>query len=141
MRCKLCWRFFDSLHYSMRKDKQLRAIYLKKFKNDEQSRLAFIVRSRVARNSDISSWIRKELHAISSEPNSLKHKTQPDAWQTTHERQRCTRTDGSLKGMANRPRVLHTDTRADMNPVATSTQEHHHCHLLAIRRCITCPPM
>ena len=140
MRCKLCCRFYNRNFQLCKNDKQLAAIYDANFKEQLTSRRAFIIRSRVARNSDISSWIRKELHAISSEDNSLKHKTQPDAWQTTHERQRCTRTDGSLKGMANRPRVLHTDTRADMNPVATSTQEHHHCHLLAIRRCITCPP-
>ena len=141
MRCKLCCRFFDALYNSMRKDKQLRAIYLKKFKNDEQSRLAFIVRSRVARDSSISSWIRKELHAMSSEHNSLKSKTHPDASQKTHKRRLRNSTDGSLKRMANPPKVLHNDTRADMNPVATSTQERPHCHLLAIPRCIICPLM
>ena len=141
MRCKLCCRFYDRYRWIRATDNQLAAKYDANFKDQLTSRRAFIIRSRVARNSDISSWIRKELHAISSEHNSLKHKTQPDAWQTTHERQRCTRTDGSLKGMANRPRVLHTDTRADMNPVATSTQERPHCHLLAIPRCIICPLM
>ena len=49
---------------------------------------------------------------VSSQRNSLKRKTHPDAWQTT------------LK-----PVFQHNDTRADMNPVATFTQEHPHCHL------------
>ena len=41
------------------------------------------------------------------------------------------------------PKVLHKDTTADMNAVATVTQEHPHCHLVryAIPRGTISPPM
>ena len=48
-----------------------------------------------------------------------------------------------LKHMTDPPKVLHKDTTADMNAVATVTQEHPHCHLVryAIPRGTISPPM
>ena len=131
MRCKLCDRFYCALHYSWHKDKKLRTIW-KKFKMDDRSRRAFIVRSHAVGHRDVHYWIMKELYAMSSQRKSLKRKTHPDAWQTTP-----------------KPVFQHNDTRADMNPVATYTQEHPHCHLgrhspsmsPCITRGVTSPPM
>ena len=83
------------------KHPQLRVIYEDNFRNDQERRRAFIVRCHEIPNGYAASWIRDELHAMSSDPNTLKRKAHPDAWH---------------------------DTRPDMNPVATFTQEHPHCH-------------
>ena len=83
------------------KHPQLRVIYEDNFRNDQERRRAFIVRSHEIPNGYAASWIRDELHAMSSGPNTLKRKAHPDAWD---------------------------DTRPDMNPVATFAQEHPHCH-------------
>ena len=132
MRCKLCDRFYCALRYSMNKDKKLRNIYRKKFKMDMHSRRAFIVRSHAVGHRDVHDWIMKELCAMSSQRKSRRRKTHPDAWQTTP-----------------KPVFQHNDTRADMNPVATYTREHPHCHLgrhspsmsPCITRGVTSPPM
>ena len=92
------------------KHPQLRFIYEENFRNDLERRRAFIVRSHEIPNGYASAWIRDELHAMSCERNALKRKAHPDAWH---------------------------DTRADMNPVATFTQE----HPIVIPRGITSPSM
>ena len=53
-------------------------MYRKKFKNDEQSLFAFIVRSHAVRDSHVVRWIKTKLQAMSSKRNLLKRKTHPD---------------------------------------------------------------
>ena len=112
VRCNQCKRFFNVCNIVFKHREELRVIYDANFKADSMSRRVFIVRSHKLRRGYVHSWIKKELHAMSSQRNSLKRKTHPDAWQTTP-----------------KPVFQHNDTRADMNPVATYTQEHPHCHL------------
>ena len=92
---------------------------------------AFIVRSHKVPACTLSTWIKKELDAMSSTRKSLNGKTDLDAWQPTHK----VLTRVSIDG----PSIHHNYTTADINPVATFTQEHSPCHHLAIPRCITCP--
>ena len=94
------------------------------------SRRAFIVRSHKVPACTLRTWIKKELDAMSSTRKSLNGKTDLDAWQPTHK----VLTRVSIDG----PSIHHNYTTADMNPVATFTQEHTHCHHLAIPRCLTC---
>ena len=56
------------------KHPRLRVTYEDNFRNDQERRRAFIVRSHEIPNGYASSWIRDELHAMSSERNSLKRK-------------------------------------------------------------------
>ena len=121
MRCKLCCRFYNRNFQLCKNDKQLAAIYDANFKEQVTSRRAFIIRSHKLRDGNVSSWIKRELHAMSSERNSLKCTTPPDALQTTHKLLIRLSTDG--------PTFHHNYTEADMNPVATFTQEHPHWHL------------
>ena len=107
------------------------ALYLERFRADPMSRRAFIVRSHKVPACTLRTWIKKELDAMSSTHKSLNGKTDLDAWQPTHK----VLTRVSIDG----PSIHHNYTTADMNPVATFTQEHPHCHRLAIPRCITCP--
>ena len=81
------------------------------------SRRAFIVRSHKVPACTLRTWIKKKLHAMSSTRKSLNGK--------------------SINGKDG-PSIHHNYTTADMNPVATFTQEHTHCHHLAIPRCLTC---
>ena len=134
MRCSLYIRFYERLARIRVNDNQVHAIYLKLFKckHNHMGRRAFIVRSHKVRARELTSWITKELHARWSKHNSLKGKTEPDAWQPTHKDLIRTSIDGH---------TFHNNyTSPDMNLVATCTQEHPHCHVLAIPRCITCPP-
>ena len=101
------------------------------FKGNSVSRRKFIVRCHKALDGTTGAWIQKELRGIWSEHNSLKGKKDPDAWQPTQKVLIRVSIDG--------PSIHHNYTTADMNPVATFTQEHPHCHRLAIPRCITCP--
>ena len=135
VRCKHCANFYSALAYIKSSNKQLHAIYEKIFKENPVSRRAFIVRSHKARIGTTRAWLQKELQAMWSEHNSLKGKKNPDAWQPTQKVLIRVSIDG--------PSIHHNYTTADMNPVATFTQEHHHCHLVryAIPRGITCPPM
>ena len=130
MRCKLCCRFYDRYCRLCKNDNQLAAIYDANFKAEPTSRRAFIVRSHKVPDGDVNSWIKKELHAMSTERNSLKCTTHPDALQTTHQLLIRLSTDG--------PTFYHNYTRADMNPVATFTQEHPHWHLAMYNPSIMC---
>ena len=125
VRCKLCCTFSLCLWSLLRRDKQLAAIYDANFKAEPTRRRAFIIRSHNGRKANIGSWIKKELHAMSSERNSLKCTTHPDALQSTHQLLIRLSTDG--------PTFYHNYTRGDMNPVASFTQE----HPIAISRDIT----
>ena len=125
VRCKHCTNFYSALAYIKSSNKQLHAIYEKIFKENPVSRRAFIVRSHKARIGTTRAWLQKELQAMCSEHNSLK---------------------GTLliRLSIDGPTFHHNYTGslpADMNPVATFTQEHPHCHLHGIPRGITCPPM
>ena len=53
------------------KHPQLRVIYEDNFRNDQERRSAFIVRCHEIPNGYAASWIRDELHAMSSDPNTL----------------------------------------------------------------------
>jgi hypothetical protein len=120
VRCKHCANFYSALAYIKSSNKQLHAIYEKIFKENPVSRRAFIVRSHKVRARELTSWITKELHARWSKHNSLK---------------------GNLIRTSIDGHTFHNNyTSPDMNLVATCTQEHPHCHVLAIPRCITCPP-
>ena len=134
-RCNHCLTFYSALASIKRSNKQLHAIYEKIFKDSPMRRRAFIVRSHEARAGTKPAWLRKELQAMWSEHNSFKGTKDPDAWQPTHKVLIRVSIDG--------PSIHHNYTTADINPVATFTQEHHHCHLVryAIPRGITCPPM
>ena len=136
VRCKHCANFYSALAYIKSSNKQLHAIYEETFNKNRMNRRAFICRShKAARNGHIRAWLQKELQAMWSEHNSFKGTKDPDAWQPTHKVLIRVSIDG--------PSIHHNYTTADINPVATFTQEHHHCHLVryAIPRGITCPPM
>ena len=126
LRCMPCCRFYHALSFIRRTNKQLHAIYEETFNKNPMNRRAFICRShKAARNGHIRAWLQKELQAMCSEHNSLK---------------------GTLliRLSIDGPTFHHNYTGslpADMNPVATFTQEHPHCHLHGIPRGITCPPM
>ena len=64
MRCKRCLRFFNACTWLFKSDQQLRVMYRKKFKNDQQSLRAFIVRSHAVRRGHIVCWIRPTLQAM-----------------------------------------------------------------------------
>ena len=102
VRCKQCMRFFSACRLLFKHREELRVIYDANFKEDSMRRRAFIVRSHEIPNGSAPSWIRDELHAMSSERNTLKCKVHPDAWH---------------------------DTRADMNPVATFMQDQPHYYV------------
>ena len=106
MRCKLCCRFYSRYNTLGKKDNQLAAIYDANFKAEPTSRRAFIVRSHKVRDGDVNSWIKKELHAMSIERNSLKRK----------------RPSGFSDYLG--PASQHNATGADMYPVPAFTQEH-----------------
>ena len=95
----------------------LHILYLERFRADPMSRRAFIVRSHKVPACTLRTWIKKKLDAMSSTRKSLNGK--------------------SINGKDG-PSIHHNYTTADMNPVATFTQEHTHCHHLAIPRCLTC---
>ena len=116
MRCKLCDRFYDAMKRELANDPQLGVIYKERLKNDRKRQRACIVRSQGMMYGEIRCLVKTELHAMSSERNSLKCTTHPDALQTTHQLLIRLSTDG--------PTFYHNYTRADMNPVATFTQEH-----------------
>ena len=67
---------------------------------------------------------------MSTERNSLKCTTHPDALQTTHQLLIRLSTDG--------PTFYHNYTGADINPVATFTQEHPNWHLAMYNPSIMC---
>ena len=106
MRCKLCVSFYDARKRELANDPQLGVTYKERLKNDRKRQRPCIVRSQGMMYGEIRCLVKTELHAMSSERNTLKRKAHPDAWH---------------------------DTRADMNPVATLTQE----HLIGISRGIT----
>ena len=91
------------------------------FKANSRRRRAFILRSHTIPALALRSWIKEQLHAMSSKDKSLKGKKDPDACNTTQTLLIRLSIDG--------PTFHHNYTRADMNPVATFTQEHPHCHL------------
>jgi len=122
VRCKLCCRFYCHYRSLKKKDNQLDEMYQNLFKTrHSMSRRAFIARSHTVRDRDVNSWIKNELHAMSSERISLKCETHSDALQTTHKL--------LIRLSTDEPTFYHNYTEADMNPVATFTQEHTHCHL------------
>ena len=80
------------------------------FKADSKSRRAFIVRSHGVPDSSLRHWVITELQHLKRK----KHMNLIDYF-------------SSQKRMEDRPKVVqikHDDTGADMNAVATSTQEH-----------------
>ena len=123
MRCMPCSRFYFALNNCVRKYKHLQYIYGKIFKQNHVTRRAFIVRSHKVPDGEKKAWILKELQAMWSEHNSLKDKTDHDPLQTTD----------TLLIHSNMDAATFHDkyTGADMNPVATFTQEYpllSHCH-------------
>ena len=126
VRCKQCDRFIKACQTLFKHREELRVIYDTNFKEEPVSRRAFIVRSHGLRGSRLRHWLITELQH-------LKSKTHSDL--TYH--------FGSLERVADPPKVLHNETAADMNAVATFTREHPHCHLLryAIPRGTISPPM
>ena len=116
MRCMPCSRFYFALNNCGRKYKHLQYIYGKIFKQNHVTRRAFIVRSHKVPDGEKKAWILKELQAMWSEHNSLKDKTDPDPWQTTDPL--------LIRSSMDAPTFHHRYTGADMNPVATFTQEY-----------------
>ena len=131
MRCKLCCRFYNRNFQLCKNDKQLAAIYDANFKEQLTSRRAFIIRSHKLRDGNVSSWIKRKLHAMSSERNSLKRK----------------RPSGFSDYLG--PASQHNATGAGMSPVPAFTQEQTPIVILrgiarlsrlAPQRCITSTP-
>ena len=127
MRCKLCCRFFSVCYHVLKDREELRVIYNANFKANSlsNSRRALIVRSHRVRHSRLTQWlITERQHLQCRRHTNLTHDV------------------GSQERMADSPKVLHNDTGADMNAVATVTQEHPHCHLVryAIPRGTISPP-
>ena len=117
MRCNRCTMFYSAISEIKAEHPLLHILYLERFRADPMSRRAFIVRSHKVPACTLRTWIKKKLHAMSSTRKSLNGK--------------------SINGKDG-PSIHHNYTTADMNPVATFTQEHTHCHHLAIPRCLTC---
>ena len=109
--------FYSAISQIKAEHPLLHILYLERFRADPMSRRAFIVRSHKVPACTLRTWIKKKLHAMSSTRKSLNGK--------------------SINGKDG-PSIHHNYTTADMNPVATFTQEHTHCHHLAIPRCLTC---
>ena len=109
MRCKLCCRFFSVCYHVLKDREELRVIYNANFKANSlsNSRRALIVRSHRVRHSRLTQWLITELqHLQCRRHTNLTHDV------------------GSQERMADSPKVLHNDTGADVNAVATFTQEH-----------------
>ena len=106
MRCKLCDRFYDAMKRELANDPQLGVIYKERLKNDRKRQRACIVRSKGMMYAEIRCLAKTELHAMSSERNSLKRK----------------RPSGFSDYLG--PASQHNATGADMYPVPAFTQEH-----------------
>ena len=107
MRCKLCCRFYERCGYLSTRDNQLAAIYDANFKAEPTSLRAFIVRSHGARHSRLTQWLITELQDFKCRKHSD-----------------LTYDVGSQARMADSPIVVRSHTGADVNAVATYTQEH-----------------
>ena len=116
VRCKHCCRFYERLAALRKADKHSHSLYMNLFKANSRRRRAFILRSHTIPALALRSWIKEQLHAMSSKDKSLKGKNDPDACKTTHSLLIRLSIDG--------PSFHHADTGADMNPVVCSTQEH-----------------
>ena len=128
VRCKQCMRFFSACRLVFKHREELRVIYDANFKEDSMRRRAFIVRSHGVQDSSLRHWLITELQ-------DLKRKRHIDLADYF----------GSQKRMEDPLKVVkmkHNDTDADINAVATITQEHPQCHLVkyGILRCTISPP-
>ena len=105
MRCKLCTRFFSACYHVLKDREELRVKYNANFSSS--SRRALIVRSHGVRHSRLTHWLITELQNFKCSRHSG-----------------LTYDVGSQARMADSPLVVRSDTGADVNAVATFTQEH-----------------
>ena len=105
MRCKLCSRYFNVCYLVLKDREELRVIYDANF--NSKSRRALIVESHGVRNSCLMHWLITKLQQVKCRRHSD-----------------FTYDVGSQERMADSGKVLHNDTGADVNAVATFTQEH-----------------
>ena len=97
-------------NYVLKHREELRVIYDLHLKNGSMSQRGFIVRSHGVPDSSLRHWVITELQQLKRK----QHMNLIDYF-------------SSQKRMEDRPKVVqikHDDTGADMNAVATSTQEH-----------------
>ena len=106
MRCKLCVSFYDARKRELANDPQLGVTYKERLKNDRKRQRPCIVRSQGMMYGEIRCLVKTELHAMSSERNSLKRK----------------RPSGFSDYLG--PASQHNATGAHMYPVPAFTQEH-----------------
>ena len=112
------------------KDPNLRLELKEKFKQDDASRAAFILRSRGLVGEELKSLVKTVLTESTTETNTLKRKEHVEYLDEVDLKKRLVdKPDQVQRIIDNGPMFEHPETKAQMYTLRTFTQEHTHCYV------------
>ena len=112
------------------KDPNLRLELKEKFKQDDASRAAFILRSRGLMGSELKSLVQTVLTERTTETNTWKRKEHVEYLDEVDLKKRLVdKPDQVQRIIDNGPSFEHPETKAQMYTLRTFTQEHTHCYV------------
>jgi hypothetical protein len=112
------------------KDPNLRLELKEKFKQDDASRAAFILRSRGLVGEELKSLVKTVLTESTTETNTLKRKEHVEYLDEVDLKKRLVdKPDQVQRIIDNGPSFEHPETKAQMYTLRTFTQEHTHSYV------------